>query len=496
MSLTNSIHDLKTLVRSFHPIVTIATSEEERVRSLLSSVASDLHIQMFEWSVTRGLTRPPREVGVNGTEEPLKLLAHLETLPHEGVYLLKDFAQSLTDPVIVRLFREIAQQFSHNRSTLVLTANELNLPCALESLAMHWELPLPDYHELRGVLRSVVGALKTSDRIEVELTPRQIEELVRALNGMTLDCARRAVTYAILADGKLSNHDIQSIQQHKVELVRRGGLLEYLPHEHNSSQLGGFSNLKQWLSRARVGFTKTAKALNLSPPRGICIVGVQGCGKSLAVKAIAREWQLPLLKLDAGRIYDKYIGESEKNFRKAIAMAESMSPAVLWIDEIEKAISTGGGGGEESGLSKRLLGNFLTWLQEKKEAVFVVATANNLSVLPPELLRKGRFDEIFFVDLPTEEERAEILRIHLTLRKQSVAEFDLPQLVEATAGFSGAEIEQAIVSGLYESLYVSKPFTTDLLLREIWQTVPLSISRKEDVEQLQRTARGRFVSVR
>jgi SpoVK/Ycf46/Vps4 family AAA+-type ATPase len=246
-----------------------------------------------------------------------------------------------------------------------------------------------------------------------------------------------------------------------------------------------------------VGFTAEAKALNLTPPRGIILVGVPGCGKSLAAKAIAREWGLPLLKLDAGRLFDKFIGESEKNFRKAIEMAESLSPIVLWIDEIEKAMAAGGGSGDaDAGLSRRLFGAFLTWLQEKKQDVFVVATANNLSALPPELLRKGRFDEIFFVDLPDRDERTAIWKIHLSLRKQNSTGFDLQKVVDASEGFSGSEIEQAVVAALYRALHRKQPLTTELLVEELSRTVPLSVTRSEDIQQLRASAQGRFVNVR
>lgn len=246
-----------------------------------------------------------------------------------------------------------------------------------------------------------------------------------------------------------------------------------------------------------MGFTAEAKALNLSPPHGIMLVGIPGCGKSLAAKAVARSWQLPLLKLDAGRLFDKFIGESEKNFRRAIEMAESLSPIVLWIDEIEKAMAGGRRGGEaDAGLSRRLFGAFLTWLQEKKQEVFVIATANDLSSLPPELLRKGRFDEIFFVDLPDDEERKAIWEIHLRLRTQDVTRFDLTKLASASDGFSGSEIEQIVVASLYHALYRRIPLTTDLVIEELTRTVPLSITRREDIDELRRTAQGRFVSVR
>ena len=494
MVLSECTHKLKTLVRSLHPVVAIETVEEERVQEVIGTIAKDVGLPLMEWSFTRGLTRPPREMGISGTEDPSKLLAHLYKQPDEGIYLLKDFSKHLTGAFNIRLFREVAQKYARSRSAIVLADAEMKLPSEIDSLVAHWELPLPDYHELRGVLRSVVRQQRAQHNTEMVLQPNEIEELLRALNGMTLDCARRAITFAMLVDGKLSSNDIHVIQQSKAEMVRARGMLEYFPPEDNLSELGGFNSLKRWLHRARVGFTKTAQSLNLSPPRGICIVGVQGCGKSLAVKAIAREWNIPLLKLDLGQVYDKYVGESEKNFRKAIAMAEVMAPAVLWIDEIEKAISSGGDG--DLGTSKRMLGAFLTWLQEKDASVFVVATANDLFGLPPELLRKGRFDEIFFVDLPDRDERAQIFTIHLRKRKQEVSEFDLPQLVEASEGFSGAEIEQAVTASLYQALYYNKPCDTELICEEMGQTVPLSVSRQEDIARLRAIAKARFVSVR
>ena len=266
--------------------------------------------------------------------------------------------------------------------------------------------------------------------------------------------------------------------------------------QDNQFELGGFANLKGWLERAAVGFTEQARALNLASPKGILLVGVQGCGKSLAAKVVAREWKLPLLKLDMGRLYDKYIGETDKNFRKAISLAESIAPAVLWLDEIEKGLGSMGGSEGDGGVSRRIFASFLTWLQEKEQAVFMVATANTLSSLPPELLRKGRFDEIFFVDLPNEEERQAILTIHLELRKQDPAAFRLEPILAACEGFSGAEIEQAVVASLYRALHQARPLDTELLLEEMTQTVPLSVSRREDVEALRQTGRERFVSLR
>jgi SpoVK/Ycf46/Vps4 family AAA+-type ATPase len=328
-------------------------------------------------------------------------------------------------------------------------------------------------------------------------TSQEAEAILRALQGLTLHQARQAVAQCLVERGALSADDVQTILKRKVQAIKDGGLLEYYPLEDNRFELGGFTNLKAWLERAQVGFTDEAKSLNLTPPRGIMLVGVPGCGKSLAAKAIAREWRLPLLKLDAGRLFDKFVGESEKNFRRAIEMAESLSPIVLWIDEIEKAMVAGGGNGDaDAGLSRRLFGAFLTWLQEKKQDVFVVATANDLSSLPPELLRKGRFDEIFFVDLPDDAERDAIWKIHLGLRKQDSAQFELGKIVSASDGFSGSEIEQAVVAGLYRALHRKIPLTTDLLIVELTHTVPLSVTRREDIDALRQMAEGRFVNVR
>jgi len=318
---------------------------------------------------------------------------------------------------------------------------------------------------------------------------------VQALAGLTLHQTRRVIAQAILEDGKLSLDDIDRVSRWKGELIERGGILEFFPTDENQFELGGFGRLKMWLEHARIGFTPEAKALNLQPPKGVLFVGVQGCGKSLAAKFIGRQWQLPLLKLDAGRLYEKYVGESEKNLRRATDVAEAMAPVVLWIDEIEKAFASGTASDADGGLSQRLFASFLTWLQEKKEGVFVVGAANDVSRMPPELLRKGRFDEIFFVDLPLLQERINILTIHLRMRKQDPARFDLVRIAESTDGFSGAEIEQAVIGALYRSLHAKQPLTTDLVLDTVRATVPLSVARKEDVARLRTLAAGRFTPV-
>jgi SpoVK/Ycf46/Vps4 family AAA+-type ATPase len=376
----------------------------------------------------------------------------------------------------------------------VLSGSAVELPKEAEHHAVRYALSLPGPAELRDVLRTVLDSLRKTSQVRVTLDPDELETLIQTLAGMTVNQARQAIAWAALKSGQLGPEEIAFIRERKLAALRESGPLEYFPVEDNRFSLAGFANLKQWLERAQLGFSPEARALNLDPPKGILLVGVQGCGKSLAAKVIARSWSLPLLKLDAGSLYDKYIGESEKNLRRATAQAEAMAPVVLWIDEIEKGLSSDGGDGD-GGVSRRMLGSFLTWLQEKRADVFVVATANDVFSLPPELLRKGRFDELFFVDLPQPEERARILEIHLELRRQDPKDFDLPALVAATDGFSGAELEQAVIASLYRALHAKQPLTTELLLEELAETVPLSVSRREDVERLREVARDRFVPV-
>ena len=495
MSLATTVHDLKTLVLSYHPAVVIETVEEERVRRLLVAAAAELRTPLFEWSITQGLARLGTPQPIYGTAEPLGVLRHLATLRVEALAHLKDFGPHLGLPAVQRAFRDVAEAYTRTRSAVILTGDRVEIPSGLAHLVVHLDLRPPGEDELREIVANVLRSLRSTRRVEVSLTPDDLEALVRALSGLTLNQARQAVTYAVLDGGRLTADAIQRIVDRKAQLLHGAGLLEFLPAQENRFEIGGFANLKAWLERAKVGFGAEARALNLTPPRGVLFVGVQGCGKSLAAKFIAREWRMPLLKLDAGRLFDKFIGETEKNFTRATELAESMAPAVLWIDEIEKGFAQGSVEAD-GGVSQRLFASFLTWLQERRADVFVVATANNLAALPSEFLRKGRFDEIFFVDLPDAAERETIFRIHLRLRKQAVDGIDLGRVLQASEGFSGAEIEQAVIGALYRALHAKRALGTDLLLEELGATVPLSVSRREDIERLRAMARDRFVSVK
>ena len=493
MPAPDVFHELKTLVRSMQPVVVVESAEEERVDDLLRALAAELRLPLFTWTVTKGLRRIDGAGAIHATADPRTLLRHLATLTVEAIFHLKDLAPHLGTPETDRAFREASQAFAVTRSTIVLSGLTVALPDDLSRDAVRLHLRLPDRTEMRQLVHRVLRSLRRQQPIDVALDTTTMDAMLNALSGLTLNQARQALARAVLDDNKLDADDIPQLIARKTEKIRDSGLLELYPSEENEFELGGFARLKEWLARAQVGFSDEARAVGLPAPKGVLFVGVQGCGKSLAAKVIARTWRQPLLKLDAGRLYDKFVGESEKNLRRAFDVAEAIAPAVLWVDELEKAFATGSDG--DAGLSRRMLGSFLTWLQERKAPVFVAATANDLSRVPPELLRKGRFDEIFFVDLPDLSEREAIVRIHLQLRKQDPAAFDVPGLSSATEGFSGAEIEQVVVSGLYRALHGKQPLTTALLLQEISQTVPLSVSRREDIDRIRETGRSRFVPV-
>jgi hypothetical protein len=366
MSHRTSVHDLKGLVLSFHSLIGVETVEEDRVRSLLIEVATDLKLPFYEWSLTSGFNRL-HGATINGTQDALAALHHISEIENtDAIYLMKDLARHLENPNIGRALRELAQKLTSTRSALVLTGDPLELPRDVEEIAVRFTLEMPDVTELRDVVRSVVDSISTRQRVQIDLSRYDALRLVQALQGLTVNQARQVVAQAIVENGTLSAAAIRTIVHCKGEMIERGGILEFFPIEENNFEIGGFARLKDWLDSARVGFSPEARALNLDAPKGVLLVGVQGCGKSLAAKFIARQWGLPLLKLDAGRLYEKYVGESEKNFRKATGLAEAMAPVILWIDEIEKTFAQGGSGESDGGLSQRLFGSFLTWLQERR----------------------------------------------------------------------------------------------------------------------------------
>jgi ATPase family protein associated with various cellular activities (AAA)/AAA+ lid domain-containing protein len=493
-----AVHELKTLVLARHAAIVIETPEEERVDALLAEVARATRLTVFDWTITQGLARQPGAQAVYGTQDPARMLASIHDLTVEGLFVLKDFGPHVTTPTVSRAFRELLEQLAEPQrlSTIVLVGVSVEIPEAIEPEVVRYELRLPGRDQYRRVVDEVITSLQTTARAEVRVTAGDFDSFASALSGLTLIQARQALAQVAIEDGALTPEDLERVVELKARALREGSMLEYFPPASRSDELGGFANFQRWLSRARVAYSPRAAELNIPVPKGVLLVGVQGCGKSLAAKVVARQWQQPLLKLDFSTLYDKYVGESERNLRHALTTSEAMAPVVLWIDEIEKGFAPSGAQDVDGGLTRRLFGSFLTWLQERQGDVFVVATANDLSSLPAELLRKGRFDEVFFVDLPDAAERATILRIHLGRRKQDPAQFDVERIAAASDGFSGAELEQVISASLLRALQDEQPLYTDLILEELAETVPLSHSRSEDIERLRTLARDRFVPVR
>ena len=493
--VNSTVHDFKVFINSFHPIVIIETSEEKRVQELLASTALQLNMDLEEWTATYGIKNKWNTTKIIDTQSPSGLINYMGHRKGDVIYFLKDFHSYLEDSILIRSFRELLEKFNKNRSTIFLTGSHIKLPPEINNYVIKYDLKTPSKIELKQLVRNVYHSLLAKHNVTYELDRKGEQALLSALAGLTIDQARQAIAGAFLEDTILNYEDIPKILKRKAQLINEGGVLEFIPFSENYFQLGGFNNLKKWLAKIKMGFSESAREVNLPLPKGILMVGVPGCGKSLSAKVVARMWGFPLLKLDTGRLFDKYIGESEKKFRKCIQIAEAMSPSVLWIDEIEKALPSGGDIKSDGGLGRRLFGAFLTWLQEKKKPVFVVATANQIHQMPPELLRKGRFDEVFFVDLPSKIARKEIFKIHLTRRNLDPENYDINSLAEESEEMSGAEIEQSVLSSLYSVLHEQSRLNTELILKEIRQTQSLFQSRKEYIEELRVRYKSRFTPV-
>ena len=487
-------NDLEVLIDSQYPIICIETHEEARAEDILARISRDRQLPFFHWVATQGLIRSGEEQPIYNTRTAMEALSFVSASTLEAVYLLKDLHRFFEDPIMVRKLRDICQSFRQKRKSLVLTAPSFAIPPELSRDVVYFDLQLPSPEELKELVLQVVRDISKRRKVTVNVDSAHGRKLVQNLQGLTLNEAERVLTRAIVHDGMLTAEDLPLILDVKKQKISKSGLIEFFPRQEKFDGIGGQENLKQWLRMRKGAFTDEAKNFGIDPPRGVLLLGIQGCGKSLMAKAIAQDWELPLLRLDTGALYSKYIGETESNVREAIRLAESLAPVVLWIDEIEKAFTSPSGSDGDGGVSARLLGTFLSWMQDKKAPVFVVATANNINMLPPELLRKGRFDEIFFMDLPSVQQRAEIFNLHLQRRKRDPADFYLDILASAAEGFSGAEIEQGIVSALYAAFSSRRKLTTDDILHELKSTRPLSQTMKEQIDQMRNWAEGRTVS--
>lgn len=488
-----TIQEVELLIQSRYPLIVIETFEEQRLEKALQEVTSNLRTPFWVWTATSGLARVPALNSMYDTHEPLKALNAVAAMTGEGLFLMKDLHRYFERPEIVRKLRDLAPQFTMARRVIALSGAKVELPAELATLAGFFTFGLPTTEELKATAKKIIATLSRDAPVRVELTTEEFDRLVERMSGMTAFEAERALTKAILPDRALTRADLELIIETKKELLQKEGILEYVAPEENLAEVGGFDVLKDWLWKRKKVFTPEAKQFGLVAPKGILLLGVQGCGKTLVAKTVAKAWGLPLLKLETGRLYDKFIGESEKNLEKALRTAERMAPCVLMIDEIEKGLAYSQSAEADAGLSRRIFGRLLGWLQDRQAPVFVVATCNNISQLPPELTRKGRFDEIFFIDLPNRNERKEIFAVHLKKRKRDPKAFDLDALAAASEGFSGAEIEQAVVSGLTTAFSRGGELTTEILLGELRATRPLSVTRREEIGALRGWARERTV---
>jgi hypothetical protein len=495
MAATDTISRLELLVRARYALIVLDTVEPERAEGLVRRIASDLSLHFFGWTRSKGLRRGGEsgDPYIDDTAEPHLAL---RTVAREGAgcYHFRELGPHLSDPLVVSHVLDVAEGFSVKRGALFLSGQDIRLPDALRPYATTLRIPGPTYEDFRALLERVTRDQAARMQLKLEIGAEDRVRLLNNLSGLTLVEAEKILTKLMIDDGALRANDVERVIVAKRQAVEQEGLLEFHPARSGLSEVGGMDGLKRWLGQRRlvVSDPHRAAAFGLSFPKGALLLGVPGCGKSLCAKAVAHEWGLPLLKLDPANLYDKYIGDSEKNFKRAMQTAERLAPIVLWIDEIEKAFASGGE--EDGGVSRRIFGTFLSWLQDRAGDVFVLATSNDVSKLPPEFIRKGRFDEIFFVDLPVPATRMDVFTIHLRKRKQDPAKFDIAALAAATDGFSGAEIEQCVVSGLYSAFASGSVLSTELLSAEIARTRPLSRTMAERLTALREWASDRTVA--
>jgi hypothetical protein len=495
----NFATEVETLIRARYPILYVISSEELRVQQVVTDIARIRQKKLFEWSYSTGIVPAGTSIQsqknrTSATKEPLAALDHVIEQVEPAIFIFKDLHPFLTkgNYAVTRKLKEIALHLKNSFKTIILVAPMMEIPAELEKEITVLNHPLPTRDDLSTLLDQIIADVKQLKQVKVDLDDAGRDRLLQAALGLTLGEAENVFAKIIVKSERLSGDGVSEVFAEKQQIIRKSGLLEYYATDENFAHVGGLAVLKDWLTKRAVAFSDEAREFGLAAPKGILLLGVQGCGKSLCAKAVSNLWQLPLLRFDVGRMFGSYVGSSEENIRRAIAVAESIAPAILWVDEIDKAFAgSQSSGASDGGTTARVFSTFLTWLSEKKAPVFVVATANDISQLPPELLRKGRLDEIFFVDLPKPEERMEVFRIHLTKRGRDAAKFELTQLALASEKFSGAEIEEAINSALYDAFYARKQLTTDQILNAIAQTVPLAKTMEEQIGSLREWAEGR-----
>ena len=497
---TRHMTELEVLIRARYPLIYVISWEEQRVLSRVTKIASRLNKNVFEWSVNTGLV----PAGTNlqsqkhrdaATQDPLVALGNVIEHVEPALYVFKDFHPFLKcqNMAVIRRMREVASALKNTYKTVVIVSPMLEMPPELEKDVTLIDFDLPRENDFTVLLNRIVGEVKGNPKLNVNVNGTMREQIVHSLLGLTLSEAENVLAKTLVQHRGLGKTSLEVINAEKKQIIRKSGLLEYYDAEETMQSVGGLDALKSWLVKRSVVFSDQAREYGLPAPKGVLLLGVQGCGKSLMAKTISTIWQLPLLRFDVGRVFGSLVGSSEQNVRRAIQVAESVAPVVFWVDEIDKAFrgSRGSGSSTDAGTSSRVFSTFLTWLSEKKTPVFVIATANDISALPPELLRKGRFDEIFFVDLPLAQERQDIFQVHLKKRKMDLSRFDMEALARASEGYSGAEIEEAIISAMFDAFYDKQELETERLADGLRETVPLSRTMKEDIDELRRWAASR-----
>ena len=518
----NALERLKVLINSSTPIIVMETVEEVRAVRMVRAACADLNLATFEWTIASGLARsgsnshepqvedaPPaggysaqhrneaeqNSKAIYNSQDPTQMLSNLEAISLEACFILKDFHRHMEDAAVVRRLRDVGQRFATNRRTVILTGPRIVIPPELASLIEFFDLALPDRARLRQIVDETLVRVGKTHTLQRKLDAAGLDTLAENLRGLTEEEAERAISQSLVARYAVVAECVTDVLEAKKSMLKRSEMLEFIDANDNMASVGGLENLKQWLAQRRGSWDSKARDFGLDPPKGVIILGVQGCGKSLCARAVAGEWKLPLVKFDTAAIYDKYIGETEKRIQKVFKVAEGLAPCVLWIDELEKVFAGSGpdSASADAGVSSRLLASFLSWMQERKSPVFVAATCNNVTALPPELIRKGRFDELFFVDLPSSAERKQIFSIQLTKRKRNPADYDLDRVAAAAKGFSGAEIESAVQTALYAAFSQKQELSVDNLLLALSSTVPLSVTRAEEIASLRAWAKDRAV---
>jgi ATP-dependent 26S proteasome regulatory subunit len=475
--------DFSLLLRSPYPLIYIPTREEERVEEAIAMVAKPMERAIYTWDFVDGYQGSPNDQGF-GQRNPLQALEFLEKLQPNarGVFVLRDFHRFLEDISVSRKLRNLARSLKSQPKNIIILSSQLAIPDDLAEVITVLEFALPTIAEIKVEVDRLLTVMGKT------LAPKDRDNLLQSCQGLSIDRIRRVIGRAIAQHNDFRAQDIELILEEKRQTIRQTQILDFYPATAAIADIGGLDNLKEWLMRRGGAFSERARQYGLPAPKGLLLVGIQGTGKSLTAKAIAHSWQLPLLRLDVGRLFGGVVGESESRTRQMIQLAEALAPCVLWIDEIDKAFA-GVDSRSDAGTTSRVFGTFITWMAEKKSSVFVVATANNIQSLPPELLRKGRFDEIFFVGLPSQAERRAIFAVHLSrLRPHQLGEYDLDRLAYETPDFSGAEIEQILVEAMHIGFSQDRDFNTDDIFAAASQTVPLARTAQEQIQQLQQWA--------